>query len=149
VLVDESERLVGTELAGVEVLAPARALGVWEGNLVPVDCETVMYRFRAERIVVAAGSLEQPLVFPGNDLVGTMFPSAVRRLIREFSIKPGERAVVIGIDDRTLETAEELRNAGVAVSHVRDLRETSPSRIERPSAIFKRSGKGESGSSRS
>ena len=59
---------------GVEVIAPARALGIWEGGLVPVDCGTVLYRYRAERIVVATGALEQPLVFPGNDLVGVMLP---------------------------------------------------------------------------
>ena len=31
--------------------------------------------------MVATGSLDQPLVFPGNDLVGVMLPSAVRRLV--------------------------------------------------------------------
>ena len=35
---------------------------------------TCCYRVRAERIVVATGALEQPLVFPGNDLVGVMLP---------------------------------------------------------------------------
>ena len=95
-------------LAGVEVLAPARALGIWEGGLVPVDADTVLYRFRAERIVVATGATEQPLVFPGNDLVGVMLPDGVRRLIRDFSIKPGERAVVLGADDETLAIAAEL-----------------------------------------
>ena len=84
------------ELDGVEVLAPARALGIWEGGLVPArqrhPCSTAS---RAERIVVATGSLEQPLVFPGNDLVGVLLPEAVRRLVRDFAIKPGERAVVL------------------------------------------------------
>src|SRR5690349_19207729 len=57
VLVDEGDQLRGVELAGVEVLAPGRALGIWEGGLVPVDCGTVLYRFRAERIVIATGTL--------------------------------------------------------------------------------------------
>src|SRR5438309_961797 len=52
---------------GFELLAPARALGIWEGNLVPVDAGERLVRFRAGRIVVAAGAVEQPLVFPGND----------------------------------------------------------------------------------
>jgi sarcosine oxidase subunit alpha len=130
VLVDEGSRLQGAELQGVEVLAPGRALGVWEGNLVPVDCGTVLYRFRAERIIVATGALEQPLVFPGNDLVGVMFPTAVRRLIRDFSVKPGERAVVLAADDRGLEAADDLREAGVAVPRVLDLRDARPRQIE-------------------
>jgi len=126
VLVDEDARLRGTELEGVEVLAPARALGIWEGNLVPVDAGTVLYRFRAERIIVATGAAEQPLVFPGNDLVGVMLPNAVRRLVRDFSIKPGSRAVVLAADDDGLEIADDLREAGIAVPRVVDLREVRP-----------------------
>ncbi len=126
VLVDEDARLHGTELEGVEVLAPARALGIWEGGLVPVDAGTVLYRFRAERIIVATGATEQPLVFPGNDLVGVMLPGAVRRLTREFSIKPGTRAVVLAADDEGLGIADDLREAGIAVPRVVDVREVRP-----------------------
>ncbi len=79
ILVDERG---GFEPEGYELLAPARAIGIYEGGLVPVDAGTVLYRVRAGRIVVATGRLEQPLVFPGNDLVGVMLPGAVRRLAR-------------------------------------------------------------------
>ncbi len=126
VLVDEDARLNGMQLEGVEVLAPARALGIWEGGLVPVDAGTVLYRFRAELIVVATGALEQPLVFPGNDLVGVMLPQAVRRLMHDFSIKPGNRAIVLAADDEGLEIADDLSDAGIAVARVIDLRETRP-----------------------
>jgi sarcosine oxidase subunit alpha len=130
VLVDEGLRLQGAELEGVEVLAPARALGIWEGNLVPVDAGTVLHRFRAERIVVAAGAVEQPLVFPGNDLVGVMLPDGVRRLVRDFAIKPGDRAVVLAADEQGIEAAEILRDARVAVPRVVDLRDAPPRSIE-------------------
>ncbi|MGH3013916.1 MAG: 2Fe-2S iron-sulfur cluster-binding protein, partial [Gaiellaceae bacterium] len=76
VLVDDDPE---SEDAGVE-LVRGSAIGIYEGGLVPVDAGTVLYRFRAERVVVAAGGVEQPLVFPGNDLVGVVLPSAVRRL---------------------------------------------------------------------
>jgi sarcosine oxidase, subunit alpha len=122
VLVDEGTHLAGVELEGVEVLAPARALGIWEGNLVPVECGTLLHRFRAERIVVATGALDQPLVFPGNDLVGVMLPNGIRRLVRDFAIKPGKRAVVLAADDRDLELADDLRETGMAVPRVLDLR---------------------------
>src|SRR5439155_22426810 len=56
VLVDESDRLLGAELEGVEVLAPGRALGIWEGTLVPLDCGSGLFRFRAARAVVATGA---------------------------------------------------------------------------------------------
>jgi sarcosine oxidase, subunit alpha len=106
-----------------EVVAPARALGIYEGGLVPVEAGNLLLRFRAERIVVAAGTVEQPLVFPGNDLVGVMLPDAVRRLIGDWSIKPGERAVVITADDRGLRAAEDLAAAEVELAQVVDLRE--------------------------
>ena len=51
---------------------------IYEGGLVPVDAGDVLYRVRAGRIVVATGALEQPLVFPGNDLVGVMLPDGGR-----------------------------------------------------------------------
>ncbi|MCI0633032.1 MAG: 2Fe-2S iron-sulfur cluster-binding protein, partial [Actinobacteria bacterium] len=70
---------------GVEVVAPGRAIGLYEGNLVPVDCGNLLLRYRAEEVVVAAGVVEQPLVFPGNDLVGVMLPGAVRRLVNFWS----------------------------------------------------------------
>jgi sarcosine oxidase subunit alpha len=115
-LVDERG---GFSADGYELLAPARAIGIYEGGLVPVDAGTVLYRVRAHRIVVATGSLEQPLVFPGNDLVGVMLPNAVRRLVREWSIRPGERAVAIGADD----VVDDLRQAGTEVVRVVDLGE--------------------------
>src|SRR6186713_424040 len=126
VLVDEDARHADLELAGVEVLAPARALGIWEGGLVPVDAGTVLYRFRADKVVVATGATEQPVVFPGNDLVGVMLPDGVRRLVRDFSIKPGERAVVLGADDETLAIAGELEEIGTEIVKVVDLRESRP-----------------------
>ena len=125
VLVDENAHAI-TEVVCVEVIAPARALGIWEGGLVPVDAGTLLYRFRAERIVVATGATEQPLVFAGNDLVGVMLPDGVRRLIRDFSLKPGERAVVLGADDEALAIADELEEIGIEVTKVVDLRATRP-----------------------
>jgi len=129
-LVDDGLSLARHEEPGVEILAPATAIGVYEGGLVPVAAGSVLYRVRAGRIVVAAGTVEQPLVFPGNDLVGVMLPNAVRRLVGEWSIRPGERAVVITADDGGLEAAELLRQAGAGVAEVFDLRERDVRRIE-------------------
>ena len=117
------------EGAGYAVLAPARALGVFEGGLVPVEAGAVLYRIRARRIIVAAGAIEQPLVFPGNDLVGVMLPSAVRRLTGEWSIRPGKRALVVAADDQGLEAAGELERAGVSLAGVVDLRSTPVTRL--------------------
>jgi sarcosine oxidase subunit alpha len=120
VVVDTAERPPGD---GFEMLQ-GTALGIYEGGLVPVAAGTTLYRFRARRVVVAAGSVEQPLVFPGNDLAGVMLPTAVIRLVDEWALRPGERATVVTADDRGLAAAAALRRAGTEVVRVTDLRET-------------------------
>jgi sarcosine oxidase subunit alpha len=119
VLVDEG---FVDPLEGVDVISPGRALGIWEGGLVPIDAGHVLYRFRAEKIVVATGTIEQPLVFPGNDLVGVMLPDGVRRLIEDWGIKPAEQAVVVTVDEAGREAAAALEEAGVRINGVYDLR---------------------------
>ena len=134
VLVDEGPEPV--ERSGFPVLSPARAVGIYEGNLVPVDAGSVLYRFRAGRVVVATGTLEQPLLFPGNDLVGVMLPGGVRRLVELWSLKPGDRAVVLAADERALEVVKTLEAAGTEIAWVADLR------VERPREIVARARRG-------
>jgi sarcosine oxidase, subunit alpha len=99
--------------APYEVLAPATALAIYEGGLVPVAAGTVLYRIRAGRIVVATGALEQPLVFPGNDLVGVMLPGGIRRMVDDWAVKPGTRAVLVG--EGAAEVRPQLARAGVEI----------------------------------
>lgn len=116
--------------AGVELLAPAIAIGLFEQGLVPVAQGNLLHKVRAHRVVVASGVVEQPLVFPGNDLVGVMLPDGVRRLVNYWSIKPAERAVVLTVDDRGLQAAADLEAAGVELVRVVDFRERAPGSIE-------------------
>jgi sarcosine oxidase, subunit alpha len=106
----------GGHEAPYEVLAPATALAIYEGGLVPVAAGTVLYRIRAGRIVVATGALEQPLLFPGNDLVGVMLPEGVRRMVDEWAVKPGERAVLVGAGAADVKL--QLARAGVEIAAV-------------------------------
>ncbi len=107
---------------GVEVLANAPALGTFDG-LVPVWQGSTLHQVRARQQVYATGAIEQPLLFPGNDLPGVMLSGGVRRLIAMYALKPGMRAVVATVDDRGLEAALALLQAGVEVCCVADLRE--------------------------
>jgi sarcosine oxidase, subunit alpha len=109
IIVDDGYAFEGL---GYEVLAPARALAIYEGGLVPVDAGDVLYRIHASKIVVATGSIDQPLVFPGNDLIGVMLPSGVRRLVNDWAVSPGTRAVVVG--DEAI--AADLKRAGVELA---------------------------------
>ena len=134
-LVDRDGHMRAAELkrdaldAGVELLAPAVAIGLFEYGFVPIAYGNTLLRVRAERVVVASGIAEQPLVFPGNDLVGVMLPEGARRLVNLWSIRPAERAFVLTADDRGLAAAADLEAAGVEVAGVLDLREGQPPNI--------------------
>jgi sarcosine oxidase subunit alpha len=116
--------------AGVELLAPAVAIGLFEQGLVPVAMGGTLLKIRAHRVVVAAGVVEQPLVFPGNDLIGVMLPEGVRRLVNYWSIRPGTRAVVLTADNRGLAAAADLESAGVEIAELVDFRTRQPPNIE-------------------
>jgi sarcosine oxidase, subunit alpha len=124
--VDYARELVEqARAAGVEILSGAPALGTFDG-LVPVWQGDTLHQIRARRQIYATGTIEQPLLFPGNDLPGVMLSGGARRLIGMYAVQPGTRAVVATVDDRGLEAARALLAAGVEVACVADLR-TEPS----------------------
>lgn len=58
----------------------------------------ILWKIRAKRILLAAGAIERPVVFPGNDRPGVMLAGAVRSYIRRFAVVPGKRAIVAVAD---------------------------------------------------
>ena len=113
--------------AGVEVLAPAAALGFFDG-IVPVWRESTLHQVRADRHVAATGSIEQPLMFEGNDLPGVMLCSGAQRLAALYGVAPGKIAVVATAGDRGLESALALQRAGVEVAAIADARPSGADR---------------------
>jgi sarcosine oxidase subunit alpha len=107
--------------AGVEILDRASALGYFDG-LVAVWQGDTMHQIRAAKHVFATGSIEQPLVFAGNDLPGVMLAGGARRLAALYAVSPGRRAVIATTSDRGLHAAAALRDAGVQIVAVADLR---------------------------
>jgi sarcosine oxidase subunit alpha len=108
--------------AGVEVIAPAAALGFFDG-IVPVWCGDTLHQIRAGAHVAATGSIEQPLMFEGNDLPGVMLCSGAQRLAALYGVRPGKTAVVATTADRGIEAALGLRDAGVEIAAIADARE--------------------------
>ncbi len=107
--------------AGVEILSRGTAIGCFDG-LVPVVQGDVLHQVRAARTIVAAGSIQQPLVFGDNDLPGVMLSGGARRLGALYGVAPGAAAVVATVDDRGLDDALALAAMGVEVRAVADLR---------------------------
>jgi sarcosine oxidase subunit alpha len=113
--------------AGVEILSRAPALGFFDG-LVPVWQGDTLHQVRAKRHIAATGTLEQPLVFPDNDLPGVMLSGGARRLAALYAVRPGETAVVATTGDRGLDAALALHAVGVRIAAVADLR-TEPTEL--------------------
>jgi sarcosine oxidase subunit alpha len=107
--------------AGVEILRRASAIGFFDG-LVAVWQGDTLHQIRAARHVTATGTIEQPLVFPNNDLPGVMLSGGAVRLAALYGVRPGERVAVATTEDRGLRDALLLRELGVDVVAVADLR---------------------------
>jgi sarcosine oxidase, subunit alpha len=110
-------------LAGVEMLDRASALAYFDG-MVPVWQADTLHQIRAKAHVFATGTIEQPLVFAGNDLPGVMLSGGAMRLLGRYAVRPGSRAVVATTSDWGLKAAARLHEAGVAIAAVADLRST-------------------------
>ena len=100
----------------------ATCFGLYEGNMLafahrqpesPVaQCLT---QLRTNRIVIATGAHEIPLLFENNDLPGVMLSSGALRLINLHEVNPGERAVVVGTTEAAKPVTAALEAAGIAV----------------------------------
>jgi sarcosine oxidase subunit alpha len=77
---------------------------------------------RAREVVLAAGAIERPLVFPGNDRPGIMLADAARSWLKRYAVLPGTRAVLVTATDESYDTALELAQAGVFIAAIADLR---------------------------
>jgi sarcosine oxidase subunit alpha len=77
---------------------------------------------RTDVLVVAAGLIERPYVFAGNDLPGVMLSTGVRRLLNLHAVRPGSTAVVLSANADGDAAAADLAGAGVDVRRVLDAR---------------------------
>jgi len=81
-----------------------------------------LWQVRAKEVVIAAGAIERPLVFPGNDRPGIMLADAARTYAARYAARPGTRAVVIVAHDGAYRAAIELAARGVEIAAIADVR---------------------------
>jgi len=81
-----------------------------------------LWRIVAVRTVLAAGSIERPVVFSENDRPGVMLASAVRTYANRYGVMPGTRAAVFANNDDAARTVGDLEATGVHVDAVIDPR---------------------------
>ena len=85
-----------------------------------------LWKIVARRTVLAAGALERPIVFGGNDRPGVMLASAVRTYVNRFRATPGRRTAVFTTCDDGWKTAFDLTDAGSDVPVVVEARREIP-----------------------
>ena len=81
-----------------------------------------LWQVRVKRVVIAAGAIERPLVFPGNDRPGVMLADAARTYLVRYGVKVGARVLIVTADDSAYGAAVALRDAGISVVGIADLR---------------------------
>jgi sarcosine oxidase subunit alpha len=112
----------------LEVLTNSVVSGRYDHNLIAIEqrdrdgasagASDRLIKARAKTLVVAAGTIERPYVFAGNDLPGVMLSTAVRRLINLYAVAPGRRAVVVSANASGAAAVADLERAGVTVVEV-------------------------------
>ncbi|MDE0382726.1 MAG: aminomethyltransferase [Defluviicoccus sp.] len=106
----------------VEVMTGAVCEGRFADSWLAVVSGRRLHKIRSKRTIVATGAIEQPIVFRNNDLPGVMLTSAALRLVRQYRVRPGRRALVATASRDGYAAALELSEAGVEVAAVVDLR---------------------------
>ena len=110
----------------IRVMTGATCTGLFDDNWLAVVEGNRLHKIRARQVILATGSIEQPLVFRNNDLPGVMNGSAAQRLIRQYGVRPGKRAVIATANADGYAAALDLIGAGVEVAAILDLRQTAP-----------------------
>jgi sarcosine oxidase subunit alpha len=128
--------LVALAQAGVRMLPRTTAFGMFAQNFValaervtdhlaapdPALPRERLWQVRARQVVLAAGAIERPLIFPGNDRPGVMLAGAARTYLRRYGVRPGARALVVTGSDEGYRSAIDLAQGGVDVAAIADLR---------------------------
>lgn len=110
----------------IEVLSNAKCSGWFEEHWLAITLANRMLKLRAKAVVIATGSLAQPMVFRNNDLPGVMLGTAAQRLIRLFGVSPGQRAVIATSNDDGYGVALDLGDFGCQVVAIVELRHSPP-----------------------
>ena len=85
-----------------------------------------LWRIRAGRVILATGSVERPLLFPGNDRPGVMLASAAAAYCHRYGVRPGRAAAVATNNNSAYAAAFALRQAGVDIPVLLDQRTAPP-----------------------
>ena len=84
-----------------------------------------VWKVRAQRVILATGAIERPLVFANNDRPGVMLTAAAQEYAMGYGTAVGRRAIVFANNDYAYRAALSLHDAGVEIALIVDPR-TNP-----------------------
>jgi sarcosine oxidase subunit alpha len=82
-----------------------------------------LWKVRAKRVVIATGSIERHMVFPGNDRPGIMLASAARTYLNHYGVAIGRRVGVYTACDSAYHAALDMKKAGIDIAAIVDQRD--------------------------
>ncbi len=93
------------------------------GNAAPANRARIrVWHIRAERVVLAPGAFQRPLIFANNDRPGIMLSHSAATYVAVHGVQIFKRAVVVTVDNQGYRDALRLHNAGVQVQGIYDTR---------------------------
>ena len=127
---------IATLGGSVTLLPRTTAFGWYPGNMIgllervtdhlPEPAGTLprerLWQVRAERVVLATGAIERPLVFPGNDRPGVMLAGSARTYLHRYGVKVGGRIAIATDNDSAYRAATDLHAAGIDIAGIVDSR---------------------------
>lgn len=81
------------------------------------------HKIVANKIIIAAGAIERPLVFANNDKPGVMLASGVRKMLNHYGTAAGKKLVVFTNNDSAYQLAFDYHDQGLQVAAVIDSRQ--------------------------
>jgi sarcosine oxidase subunit alpha len=126
-------------LGNVRLMPRTQAFGYYAQNFValservadhlpeaPQGARERLWQVRAKEVVIATGSIERPLVFPGNDRPGVMLAESGRVFLNRHGVKVGSRVVIVTAHDSAFRVALDMKAAGIDIAAIADIRANPP-----------------------
>lgn len=116
----------------VKIMTLATVVGYYDCNVLTIHDRSSAYRreapvevfwkVRADRVLLATGAIEQPLMFGNNDLPGIMLAGAMHQYASRYGVHCGRHVVGVANNDLAWRSFIALHEAGVDVPAIIDTR---------------------------
>ena len=87
-----------------------------------------LWKIRANKVIIATGAIERPLVFNNNDRPGIILANSVNKYLNFYGVTCGKNYFIFTNNDSAYETALSLFEKGIAVKII-DIRKKTSSKI--------------------